>query len=322
MTSFAQAFGLINQSVAVPGWLLLVAAVVGAAFVFVLMARSEHRDNPITLLVLIGILVGGLAVGSGVLRELRTAATVAEAMALDNRAVSLDAAAAQSGLGCLAADDSLAAACEAVVFERPETVAAARGLVAARLALVEDAFEFVRRRDAASLMDRITMWRRPLERDPYGLVAAMLADSAGCSDAYCPQVAVIGNSEKIAANLREGRLQGLIAKYAPIWERVARNRGTLGQPVRTGPFGFPLVERPAGGERAPAANLPVEEPPPAPPPAAPVAEVPRPPARPAAPPAAQRAAPASSTARPAPRPRPAPAPAATEPAAADDAADQ
>lgn len=324
MISFEKAFGLINQSVALPGWLLLVAAVIGAAFVFLLMTRSEHRDNPITLLVMIGMLVGGLAVGAGILKELRVAATVAEATALDSRAAALDSASAQSGLGCLAADESLAAACEAVVFERPDTVAAARGLVGARLALVEDAFEFVRRRDAAYLMDRITAWRRPLERDPFGLVAAMLADTAGCTDAYCPQLAVIGNSEKIATNLRDGRLQELIGKYAPIWERVARNRGTIGQPVRTGPFGLPVVERPSGAERPPAANLPVEEPPAAPP--APAAE-PRPaPPRPApAPaPAAQRPAPTTAAPRPVPRPRPVPPPAApaTDPAAADDAAAQ
>lgn len=323
----AQAVSVVNSSVPVPGWVVLASVVIGAVFVFLLFVRSEPNENPFTILVLIAILISGLAVGSALLRQFRAASAIAEARALEARAAALDSTAAQSaGLGCISPDPKLVTVCEAVLFEHPDSVAAARALVRARMALVEDAFEFVRRREASYLTERITAWRRPLEQDPFGLVAAALADYSGCTPSYCPQAVVIGDPTRIIANMSEGRYQALVAKYTPIWERNARNRGTLNQSSATprGPFGFAIVpqqeqsaaERPA--ERPPVANLPVEDPEStastrtaAPPVAALPAAAPLPPARPARPPAAATAQnqPAAAAVpvqpRPAaPRPRP------------------
>ncbi|MFS8037996.1 hypothetical protein ACI7BZ_13740 [Xanthobacter sp. AM11] len=332
MEWIAQVLGIVNTNVAVPGWVVLVSLVLGAVFVFLLFVRSEPNENPLTILVLIGILVGGLAVGSALLRQFNASSGIAEARALEARAAALDAAFAQSpALGCIAPDVRLVTVCEPVLFERPDAVASARALVRARMALVEDAFEFVRRRDATYLTERITAWRRPLEQDPYGLVAAALVDYSGCTPAYCPQAAVIGDPVKIIANMSEGRYETLVAKYTPIWERNARNRGTFTQatPPRTGPFGFAVVspDNAAAGhataapERPPVANLPVEEPETtASTSAAPSGPAPLPPARPARPPATvlNQALPAAAAPAPrpaAPRPRPQPAPAAAEPQA-------
>lgn len=266
MEWIAQALGIVNTSLVVPGWVVLASLVIGAVFVFLLFVRSEPNENPLTILVLIGILVGGLAVGTALVRQINTSSGIAEAKALEARAASLDAAAAQSqALGCLSADQQLVNVCEMVLFERPDSVAAARALVRARMALVEDAFEFVRRRDASYLTERIAAWRKPLEQDPYGLVAAALVDYSGCTPSYCPQAAVVGDPARILANMAEGRYAALVSKYGPIWERNARNRGTVTQatPTRSGPFGFAVTPRDnatAAAEHPPVANLPVEEP--------------------------------------------------------------
>lgn len=292
MSWIAKALGIVTSNVTLPGWIVLAGAVLGALLVFLLLVRSEPNENPLTLLVLIGILLGGMGVGTALLREAEKSRIAAEAADLEKRATALDEAAARSGLGCLNADESLQAACEVTLFERPENVAAARGLIRARLALVDDAFTYVRERGATGLLERVAVWRRPLSLDPYGIVASVLLDQRSCTVSSCPQMAVIGNVDKITANMVENRYGTVVARYAPMWERAARNRGALTQPVRTGPFGFAIVDhdnrQPAStpeDERPPVVNLPVENatPQPAAPaaaPAAPTVGAPLPPARP------------------------------------------
>lgn len=297
MNWIAHALGIVTSTVALPGWIVLAGAVLGAIFVFLLLVRSDPNDNPLTILVLIGIFLGSMGVGTAVLREVTGSHITTEANELEIRAAELDKAAAQAGLGCLNADESLVASCEVDVFERPDTVAAARGLTRARLALIEDAFTFVRQRNATALLDRVAVWRLPLERDPYGIVASVLLEQRGCTPGSCPQLGVIGRADRISANMAEDRYGKLVAKYAPNWERVARNRGVLAQPQRTGPFGFAIVDHKNGaspaeaqpveppgsaGDTPPVVNLPVENAEPtasAQPPVA--AEAPLPPARPA-----------------------------------------
>ncbi|MEP9347662.1 hypothetical protein [Xanthobacter sp. KR7-225] len=318
MNWIADTLGIMTQSVTLPGWVVVVGAAVVALLAFVLLARAEPTERPLTLFVLIGMLLGGMAVGTSILKEVQANNTVSEARALEVRAAALDAATAEAGLGCINADETLQASCEVMLFERPENIAAARALLRARFALVEDAFEFVRRRKSPILLDRIAVWRRPLERDPYGIVAAMLLDMRSCSVSSCPQVAFLGDVTQVTANLSGGRYAALVAKYTPMWERTARNRGTVTTPARTGPFGFPLVDQKTQGGAAPAeaapageppptVNLPVEPrepapalPPPAtaaplPPPRPPVSAAPTTPARPRAqPPAARPAQPAAA----------------------------
>ncbi|MFG1376626.1 hypothetical protein [Xanthobacter autotrophicus] len=328
MQWFDQLLGVLNASFAVPGWVAVAAAVAGVVFVVLLFARSEPNDHPVTILVLLGMLAGGLAVGGAVVRAITGTAAGGQAQALEARAATLDSAAAQTpALGCLTADTTLAGACEAVLFERPDSVSAARGLVRERIALVEDAANVLRKVEVPGLAARVMTWRRPLELDPFGFTAAVLAEEFGCTTAFCPPAAVLGDNSRVVANMTEGRYQALVAKYAPIWERNARNRGTLNPapPVRTGPFGFSVVphENGAGAaapqERPPVANLPVEDTTAAPAPAA-SNPAPRPSSRPAVRPAGTPAA-ATPAPRPAtPRPRPQTAPAA--PDAAEPAGDE
>ncbi|MFG1358266.1 hypothetical protein [Xanthobacter pseudotagetidis] len=326
MNWIADILGILTQSVTLPGWVVVAGAAVGAFFAFLLLARAEPIERPLTLLVLAGILLGGMAVGTAMFREVQASHVVSEARALEVRAAELDAAAAAANLGCLNADEVLTAFCETLLFENPENIAAARALLRARFALVEDGFEFVRRRKSPILLERIAVWRRPLERDPYGLTAAMLLDMRNCSTTSCPQVAFLGDVQQVNANMASGRYAAMVAKYAPMWERNARNRGTLAAPSRTGPFGLTVVDPrshgngPAMGEGAsasepaPSVNLPVEprEPVPAQPP--PATAAPLPPPRPAisTAPAAARPRPSAQAPRAAPETAPEPAPPAAQ----------
>lgn len=307
MSWIAKALGIVITDVSMPGWVVLAGAILGALLVFLLLVKSEPNDRPLTLLVLIGILLAGLGVGSVFLRDLRLARITSEARDLEKRATTLDEATATAGLGCLNADESLAKACEAILFESPANVAAARGLVRARLALVNDAFDYVRRRGATAVLERVAVWRRPLELDPYGIVASVLLDERACTPSSCPQLAVIGKVDQITANMADNRYGAMVARYAPLWERTARNHGTLAQPERTGPFGFAIVDRaqPASAPAEPAAespsvvNMPVENAAPSPTaPAAPAPSV-------AAPPPFAEGAPLPPTRPPVSPPRPA-----------------
>jgi hypothetical protein len=331
MNFIAATLGILTQNVTLPGWVVVAGAAAAAMVVFLLLVRAEPIERPLTLFVLAGILLGGMAVGTATFKEMQVNHAVSEARALEIRAADLDAAAAAANLGCLNADDVLSAACETLIFENPDRVAAARAMLRARFALVEDGFELVRRRKNPALLERIAVWRRPLERDPYGLTAAMLLDMRNCSPTSCPQVAFLGDVQHVNANMAAGRYAAMVAKYAPIWERNARNRGTVAAPTRTGPFGLSVVEpKPHGagapGEGAPGGdppatmNLPVEPresapavaPPataaPLPPPRPPVSATPATPVRPRPPVQPPRAAPPPQAA-------PDPAPEASPPAA-------
>lgn len=323
-----QALGVMNASFPVPGWAVFAVLAIGSAFLVHLLVRAEPHDQPLTVVILAGILLGGLLMGGALVRQMAAGAAREEARALSARAGALDAAVAQSpALGCLVADPVLATPCEVVLFERPDLVSAARGLVLARIALVLDGLDLARRADSPELAQRIASWRRPLAQDPYGIVAAVLADHAGCTAAACALAAVVSDPARITANLSDARYQALIARYAPVWERNARNRGTLNPapPTRTGPFGLAVTPHDAASgqgaapERSPAVNLPVEEPAAAPAPAP--APAPLPPARPAVRPPAAPAPSAAPAPRPAPpRSRP-PAPEPEPPADAGEPAD-
>lgn len=341
MNWIAQSLGIVTSNVSLPGWIVLAGAVIGAIFVFLLLVRSEPNENPLTLLVLIGILLGGMGVGTAILREVKTSHVVAEARDLEARATALDSAAAQAGLGCLNADEALEASCEVALFERPENVAAARGLVRARFALVEDAFGYAHQRKAPAILERVAVWRRPLERDPYGLVASVMLERRNCTASSCPELAFIGDLRQITANMNDNRYGTLVAKYQVMWDRVARNRGVYVSSGRTGPFGFAIVDHgqqvpnaasdsPAPTPPAPPANVPAESPPPgqgaavspAPSqdltPTVPTAEAPLPPQRPpvgATTTATQRRPPRPLVPRPTPTQAPPPGQASPPPVA-------
>lgn len=136
--------------------------------------------------------------------------------ALAQRADALlaQAIAANSPLACIdaAAGDQVETACEAVLFGRPETIAAAVSFVAAKVALLSQG-------PAAGKSDDYALWllRQNLAADRYGIVAHVLATTAACSAERCAAFALVTDPSRIKANLRDGTFDRLVAKHAAAW---------------------------------------------------------------------------------------------------------
>ncbi len=299
----------------VPGWLVLGAALAVAVAVFVLLLRSDSLRVPVLVLGLIGLLVVAYALILLYERKLDEQALQAEEQGISARATALDGALAASGLACIDALAEMAASCEEVVFARPQSVAAARALVRARLMLLKDGEDLLRRAPSADLAALLETWRQPLARDPFGLVAVVLREDFSCPDDQCAPARMLGAGSQAAANVSGRRFETLYAAHQAKWTAP-----TSATPVESMPPTTPAAEPSPPAREAPSTPEPAAPPvatesvdaphaAPAEPPA-PTAAAPLPPARPAIP-SVTRVQPAV------PRPTPRPANTAPEPIAPD-----
>jgi hypothetical protein len=144
----------------------------------------------------------------------------AEREALSARALQLTTAAMMPGsaLACLdaGAGDQVEASCEAAIFLKPETVAAATAYVEARLRLLADSLDYSRRADRA-YSGTLAHLRRAIEADRHGFVAHVLATRDGCSEDACDAFALLRDASAVKANLKADTLKNNIARYAVNW---------------------------------------------------------------------------------------------------------
>lgn len=182
-------------------------------------------------------------------------------------------------------------ACEALVFGRPETIAAAVAYVEAKLALLSDAAALVGN-DAAKSGAALAALRRGLEADRFGIVAQVLVANSACSADRCAAFALVADAERIKSNMREGAFDRLVAQYAVNWPAGDRGVAATEAAPRKGAAGAAPVAKPLSSryDFPSAASIP--------PVSIMTAEPPRPPE-----PAAASAAPAAESAAP-PKPSP------------------
>jgi hypothetical protein len=144
----------------------------------------------------------------------------AEREAINARALQLTNAAMAPGsaLACIdaGAGEVVEASCEATVFGKPETVAAATAYVEARLRLLTDSLDYSRRADRA-FGNTLTQLRRGLEADRYGFVAHVLASRDGCTAETCEIFALLRDAKAVKANINAGTFENNIARYAANW---------------------------------------------------------------------------------------------------------
>jgi hypothetical protein len=150
-----------------------------------------------------------------------------EREALDARGLQLTAAAIAPGspLACLdsGAGDAVEASCEAAIFLKPETVAAATAYVEARLRLLADGFDYAHRADTA-YYNALTQSRQTLEADRYGFVAHVLMSRDGCTADSCVAFGwLLHDTGPVKANMASRKLEATIARYAVTW-----NGGSMG----------------------------------------------------------------------------------------------
>jgi hypothetical protein len=152
-----------------------------------------------------------------------------ERRGLDQRIQELTARATDPGspLGCLdtTMNEALETVCERLIFASPATVAAASVFVAAQLALLSDAVDYINRADA-TYTPAIVGLRRAIETDRFGLVAQVLATRDGCTAAKCTQLAMLSDATRVSDHLKDGTFDGLVARYAAVWPQMATRSTT------------------------------------------------------------------------------------------------
>jgi hypothetical protein len=130
------------------------------------------------------------------------------------RADALASRARNSPLACLdaPAQPMVETACEALLFGRPETIAAAVSYVADKLALLADGGA-----DVAQGGNALAGLQRELKADRFGIVAHVLATNSACDADRCEAFALVGDANRIKTNMREGTFDRLVARHAKAW---------------------------------------------------------------------------------------------------------
>ncbi|MBK5962144.1 hypothetical protein CCR97_28715, partial [Rhodoplanes elegans] len=199
-----------------PVWgtgLVAVLAVVGA------VAAWRRSGAGALVAGIAALIVAAVAAGVAVTTGMMLHERVAERRALEQRVADLAARVLVPGspLACL---DGLVAtpgeaACEAALFARPETAAAAVSYVAAQVDLFIQAAPRVAG-DAAAVRALLPL-KRALVADRFGIVAHVLALRAGCSSDFCPPLALFEQPDRLRGHLRERPFDAILARHAAGW---------------------------------------------------------------------------------------------------------
>ena len=207
------------SAVSVPTWLAVVGAF-AAIFLLLMLFRPNSERDPLMLFAQFALVaVVGAAAFFGV-NYLEEATRVADRRGLEERAAALGLQTVQPAVACAdaSADKAIAQACERSLFADPQRVAASVALARERLAFVSDALDYSVREPA--YVERIIATRRALEADPYGFVAFVLSSDDKCTADACVRFRLLRDVNRIKENLRERRLEGLIAKYEESWREA------------------------------------------------------------------------------------------------------
>lgn len=279
--AWATSLDEIWRSPAFPMWLILAAAGFFGIFVLVTLLRAEKSvaNGALTVITL-------LAVGIAVAANIRGFGPAGRAASAEASRSSQPMNAALPALSCIddLAGDTVLAACEKALFGSAETAAAAVSYAASQITRLT-AFGDVAVANR-SMTPELSMLRRAVERDRYGLVARVLVARDRCTPSNCPAFRALTDHRQIAANMDGRTYDGLIARYAPLWNAPAA-AAPVAALTPSMPMGKPTnAEFPSAASTPPVSIMTPE----------PVASAPRPPAQAQAP--AQAPAQASAPASP------------------------
>ena len=219
--------------------------------------------------VLFRVAIVAIAVSAGWVYIQRTERQeyAAEIRSLDERSTALVARAVAPGsaLPCLdeIAGEAVVAACERAVFASAETVAAAVSYVAAKLAVLAERSEQVRRADPAAAGEPGPLLTA-LDADRFGIVAHVLAKHHGCTPEKCDALSWFDDPSRVLVNLRDHTFDEQVARCAATWSgppRAAMEGGAAADPSSPGApsLGFsPHYEFPSS-QSIPPVNIMVPE---------------------------------------------------------------
>jgi len=205
MWNWASQIDQILQSPA--AFMLFVAggAVLLAIIVIVALARAERAAaNVVLAIVALGALAGSVALfshGQG-----------------NSSRPENDAGKSAGGvpahvtpMACLdgLAGELVESACERALFGSAEASASALSYVAAQIDQLQAA--------GGARNARLTVLRRAIESDRFGLVARVLDVREGCTPAACEFFKLLIDPSRIAANMNGKAFEGVLARYAMNW---------------------------------------------------------------------------------------------------------
>jgi hypothetical protein len=303
------------RSPAFPMWLTLAAAGFFGIIVLITLLRAEKSaaNGALTVITLLatGIAVAatirGFGPGGG--------AASAETPTLQTAHATLPALACIDDL----AGETVLTACEKALFGSAESAAAAVSYAASRITQLT-AFGDVAAANRSMTPEQQAL-RRSIERDRYGLMAQVLQARDHCTVSDCAAFRSLTDSHQIVANMDVRVYDGLISRYAPLWNAPAAAGPVVALPPSM-PTGKPTNADFPTSASIPPVSIMTPEPGPATAPRAPaaMANAPLPSPRPASTAPTLTAA-KKQPARPPRAPAPvqiAPAAAAPAPAAAND----
>jgi hypothetical protein len=204
-----------------PMWLTLAAAGFFGIIVLITLVRAEKSvaNGALTVITLVAV---GIAV----------AATI-RGFGPDDRSASAEAPASQPmiaappALSCIddLAGEAVLTACEKSLFGSAESAAAALSYAAFQITRLT-AFGDVAAANRNTTPE-LQLLRRAVEHDRYGLMAYVLAVRDHCTPSNCAAFQSLTDSHQIVANMDERVYDGLIARYAPLWNAPAATAGPV-----------------------------------------------------------------------------------------------
>jgi hypothetical protein len=282
--AWATSLDQVWRSPAFPMWLTLAAAGFFGIIVLFTLLRAEKSvaNGALTVITL-------LAVGIAVAANIRGFDPSGRSASGRVRAAP-PMSAALPALSCIddMAGEAVLTACEKALFGSPESAAAAIAYAAAQITRLTALGDVATANK--NLTSEMQSVRRAIERDRYGLMAYVLAARDHCTPSDCAAFRSLTDQHQIAANMDERIYDGLISRYAPLW-----NAPPVAPVVAALPSSMP-TGKPTNAEFPTAASTPAVSIMTPEPGAASPAPAPRP------------SAPAAVANAPMPSPRPTPAP--------------
>lgn len=213
--AWASSLDQIWHSPASPMWLTLAAAGFFGIIVLVTLLRAE-KSVANGALAVITLLAVGIAIAASI-RGLGPDDRTASAAPTSSGQVGV----ALPALSCIddLAGETVLTACEKALFGAPENAAAALAYAASQITRLTALGDVATANK--SMTPELQMVRRAIERDRYGLVAYVLAARDHCTAADCAAFRALTDYHQIVVNMDERTYEGLIARYAPMWNAPA-----------------------------------------------------------------------------------------------------
>src|ERR1700738_4659121 len=194
-----------------PMWLTLAAAPVFGVLVLITLLRAEKSvaNGALTVITL-------LAVGVAVAATIRTFGADGRGLSTETRSAA-PMIAALPALSCIddMAGETVLTACEKALFGSAESAAAGLSYAASQITRLTALGDVAAAE--SSMTPELRAVRRAVERDRYGLLAYVLAVRDHCSPSVCAAFRSLTDSSQIGVNMNERVYDGLISRYAPLW---------------------------------------------------------------------------------------------------------